>query len=61
MNNSHNKYLLSTALMLGITFTMPTTALAGNNAQMHIGNRTSQPIGHYDYCRQNKEDCRYKT
>ena len=28
---------------------------------MEVGSRTSQPIGHYDYCKQNRADCGYKT
>lgn len=37
------------------------TAFAGNKAQMQTVGLTSQPIGHYVYCKQYKSDCRIKT
>lgn len=37
------------------------SALAGNQAQMRTVGLTSQPIGHYEYCKQYKSDCRIKT
>lgn len=37
------------------------SAFAGNKAQMQTVGLTSQPIGHYVYCKQYKSDCRIKT
>ena len=48
--------------MLAALFSaFPTLLEAGTNNTMLVGGRTSQPIGHYEYCEQNKADCRIST
>jgi predicted transglutaminase-like cysteine proteinase len=36
-------------------------AAAAGQAFMPTGNRTSQPIGHYEFCRQEPSECRQRT
>jgi len=48
--------ILATFAGFGVSY-----AFAGNNAQMQTVGLTSQPIGHYVYCKQYKSDCRIKT
>ncbi|MDJ0614291.1 MAG: transglutaminase-like cysteine peptidase [Rhizobiaceae bacterium] len=37
------------------------TNAVGNGSHMITTGRTSQPIGHYEYCKQYRSDCRIKT
>ena len=30
-------------------------------AFMHTGGRTTQPVGHYEFCQREPEECRQKT
>lgn len=36
----------------------PQPAAAADDGKMRVGGRTSQPIGHYDYCSREVKDCR---
>lgn len=49
------------SLLLALA-TMPFSVSAGNAASfMPSGMRTSQPIGHYQFCQDNPDDCSAKT
>jgi predicted transglutaminase-like cysteine proteinase len=54
----NKKHLVTTTLriiFLGVALALPISAVA---APMKTGARTSQPIGHYEYCQKNSKDCR---
>lgn len=57
-NKRHSRYAVASAFMLAFVFGAPAAA-AGNS--MKTGNRTSQPIGHYEYCKANVRDCQIRT
>lgn len=59
--NSAKKRLLSAAIAFGLVTVTYQTAHAGNRNIMRIGEYTSQPIGHYDYCRKQFDDCNIRT
>lgn len=61
---SKNKFKpihLSLALSIGVLISNPVWLNAGSNTIMKIGSRTSQPIGHYEYCQSNGIDCSIKS
>ena len=53
--------LIISALMVGFILSLSTQALAGGGPQMDVGSITSQPIGHYEYCKSHKNDCRIRS
>ncbi len=57
------KYKFTKALLIaGIAVTFTTqVAHAGNTAHMKLAGLTSQPIGHYNYCKQYPSDCKIKA
>ena len=50
-------------LALGIAVAMQAgaTYAGGNSGHMKITGRTSQPIGHYNYCKQYRSDCQIRS
>jgi predicted transglutaminase-like cysteine proteinase len=59
--NNAKKRLLTAAMAFGLVVIPYQTANAGNRNIMRIGQFTSQPIGHYDYCRTQLADCSIKS
>lgn len=51
---------LSSALLLPLIAGQEAGFAAGNSHMKTLG-RTSQPIGHYEYCKQYPRDCRIRT
>lgn len=52
------KYKLAVvALLLTMTGLTTTQTQAGDNPWMQTENRTTQPVGHYDFCKLNKSEC----
>ena len=45
---------------LSVIASMP-AAFASNAAHMNVSGLTSQPIGHYNYCKQYTSDCKIRT
>lgn len=37
------------------------SAAFASEAFMHTGGRTTQPVGHYEFCQQSSQECRQKT
>lgn len=58
MNNMKGLPLLIAAA-LGLTAT--TTGTFAAPALMHTGGRTTQPVGHYEFCQRQPAECRQKT
>lgn len=56
MNKTRGKLLLAIAMLVGAWG----TANAGP-AFMQTGGRTTQPVGHYDFCRRLPQECAQKT
>jgi predicted transglutaminase-like cysteine proteinase len=56
MNKTRGKLLLAIAMLVGAW----ETANAGP-AFMQTGGRTTQPVGHYDFCRRLPQECAQKT
>lgn len=60
MTKKHKKLVLS-----GTAFALLTGGAAGleaaNSPFMELGRSTSQPIGHYNYCKKNYGDCNIKS
>lgn len=53
---------LAATMALGLTIPPTQSHAAANGAaHMKITGRTSQPIGHYEYCKQYKRDCRIRS
>lgn len=55
-NKILKKSLQQAATGMALALCLPFTAAAAES-QMAVGGRTSQPIGHYEYCRKNLRDC----
>ncbi|MFK7903370.1 MAG: transglutaminase-like cysteine peptidase [Nitratireductor sp.] len=56
------KYRLLALTSLAGFLALPLTQLeAGNENTMRVGSRTSQPVGHWEYCKLNQEDCSVKS
>ena len=53
------QYLSSVAFLATMLNISP--ALATDTAHMRLAGLTSQPIGHYNYCKQYRSDCSIKT
>ena len=48
-------------LAMAIGFGAWGSAAQAGSAFMHTGGRTTQPIGHYEFCQREPEECRQKT
>ena len=48
-------------LVIGLTFTTGGTVMAQGTPHMSVGGATSQPIGHYEFCRQYPRECSVRT
>jgi predicted transglutaminase-like cysteine proteinase len=48
-------------LAMVIGFVAHGSAAQAGSAFMHTGGRTTQPIGHYEFCQREPEECRQKT
>ncbi len=48
-------------LAMAIGFGAWGSAAQAGQAFMHTGGRTTQPIGHYEFCQREREECRQKT
>ena len=51
------KRLLTAAIAFGVMTSVHHTANAADRSIMRTGDYTSQPIGHYDYCKSQWADC----
>lgn len=49
--------VLAVAVALGVMGTTAAEAIQGTSNHMAVTGRTTQPIGHYEYCRVYSEDC----
>ncbi len=56
-----NKFKNALLMTVAITAFSATTAQAANTAHMQLAGLTSQPIGHYNYCKQYPSDCKINT
>ncbi len=61
MKQRVTKRLLKAAVAFAITGICFQPASAAQNQRMKTSGSTSQPIGHYDYCKQQEADCRLTT
>ena len=48
-------------LAIAASFNTPSAYAFGGSTHMKVAGRTSQPIGHYEYCSKYSSDCRIKT
>ena len=48
-------------MVLGVSAWVPKGASATGAAWMPVGGTTSQPIGHYDFCRRYPQECRIRS
>lgn len=53
--------VIAPTLLAALLSSAPNLLEAGTNDTMRVSGRTSQPIGHYEYCLKNKADCRIST
>lgn len=60
-----NKTIKTLLLGVGVSFGMiaitPVSTIAAERSVMKIAGRTSQPIGHYEYCQTHSRDCSIRT
>ena len=49
------------ALLLAVSFDALTGAAKAGQPFMHTGGRTTQPVGHYEFCQSEPEECRQMT
>ena len=56
-----SKITLAASVALGLLGTGEAFARQGNLNHMPVTGRTSQPIGHYDYCKQYRSDCNLRS
>lgn len=59
MNSGYKKLTLSVLILAGIGATQ--AVASDQRAFMKVAGYTSQPIGHYNYCRQYSRDCSIRT
>lgn len=57
----HIQKLLLIIASAGLGMTAPVSSAAANSAHMKVVGSTSQPIGHYEYCRKYVGDCRIRS
>ena len=55
------KQFITACCAAAVVITASTPAFAIGIAHMKVGKRTSQPIGHYEYCKRYSSDCRIKS
>ncbi len=53
-----NKFKNALLMTVAITALSATTVQAANTSHMKLAGLTSQPIGHYNYCKQYPSDCK---
>lgn len=53
--------VIAPTVLVALFSAFPTLLEAGTNDTMRVGGRTSQPVGHYEYCEQNKSDCQISS
>ncbi len=56
-----NSFVVLGTISAFTALTLATTSQAANTAHMKLAGLTSQPIGHYKYCKQYTSDCQIKT
>ncbi len=58
---NYYKALVFTAISTTSALGVISTSQASNTAHMKLAGLTSQPIGHYNYCKQYSSDCKIKA
>ncbi|RWM15424.1 MAG: transglutaminase [Mesorhizobium sp.] len=58
MKKTRGKLLL---LAMAMQLTAWGTAYAAEPAFMHTGSRTTQPVGHYEFCQKSPQECNQRT
>jgi predicted transglutaminase-like cysteine proteinase len=56
-----SKIILAVSVALGMTVSGNAFASQGSRAHMQVTGKTTQPIGHYEYCKQYPSDCALRS